>query len=111
MEPRMSDRIPYRVGFGYSLAHKRVILARGRAKEHPCVDCGEPAHAWSLNKDTVGTIYIGLPSKNAKMECPFSDAIKDYSPRCRNCHALIDSKRGENNHRAKLTNAQVIAIF
>lgn len=100
-----------RDGFGYSLAHKRVVLARGRAGDHPCADCGKPAHAWSLNKETVGTIAIGLPSKNAKMSLPFSDAIEDYSPRCRSCHARLDSKRGELNHRAKLTNEQVIDIF
>lgn len=35
----------------YLGAHKRVYRARGRADQHTCVDCHQPANQWSYNHD------------------------------------------------------------
>ena len=57
----------------YSTAHYRVISQRGKATDHSCVDCGQPANEWS---------YIE-PSG-------YSDSPDDYSPRCWLCHRRFD---------------------
>lgn len=60
----------------YSSAHTRL----GRAAEHSCVDCGEPATEWSLSHDT--------PLARLRWDggSPFSIEPSDYSARCHACH-------------------------
>lgn len=96
----------------YTAAHRRVMRARGKAREHPCVECGKPADEWSLNKETVGTIAVFKKNRRGKVEdFSYSDNDNDYSPRCRPCHSRYDHRRGEDSPIAKLTNTQVITIF
>lgn len=79
---------------GYSARHVRVRQARGRAKNHPCADCGRTAREWSLTHGRDGIDPA------------------DYEPRCRKCHVAYDGSApgqpgGERNPNAKLTWAQV----
>jgi hypothetical protein len=73
----------------YDVWHHRVTKAQGPARDHACVDCGNPAQDWS----TVN---------------PSSDDIQArFQPRCRRCHRYYDGAVGEGNRRAKLTSGKV----
>jgi NAD-dependent SIR2 family protein deacetylase len=52
--------------------HGRLGRARGKAREHKCVDCGEQADEWS---QIHGTDYRD---------------INNYEPRCYSCHKYYD---------------------
>jgi hypothetical protein len=56
----------------YLRRHELVRKVRGKASEHKCIDCGEPAREWSQRHDTEGID----PS--------------DYDPRCCSCHQKYD---------------------
>ena len=72
---------------GYYPAHKRVYNERGKAKQHACVDCGEPAHGWSYDHmdsdELVGRNRFGR-------EVTYSLDPVHYSPRCSPCHTKFD---------------------
>lgn len=70
----------------YAAAHTRVYSARGRAADHPCVDCGEQAKDWSYlgdcpseQRDERGRVYSPDPEM--------------YAARCRKCHRAYDASR------------------
>jgi hypothetical protein len=67
---------------GYAGAHDRVEAVRGRAKNHPCVDCDRPAHDWSYNHND--------PDEQVSEYGPFSSDPGYYEPRCRRCHRIFD---------------------
>jgi hypothetical protein len=69
---------------GYGAAHTRVMRARGRPSEHPCLDCGGPAADWSYN---------GLAGEDELVDprgLRYSPHISDYDPRCKRCHKRQD---------------------
>ena len=74
----------------YATAHWRVRKSRGKAGEHPCVDCGGTAESWSLNHDSVN-ILIEVGGQADGM--PYSLNHEDYDPRCYSCHGLLDQRR------------------
>lgn len=57
--------------------HQRVYRARGKAREHPCVDCEGPATEWSR--------IHGRDGKD----------VKDYEPRCKKDHHAYDRANWE----------------
>lgn len=59
---------------GVDARHLRVIRARGKAAEHPCVDCGGTARDWSQIHDADPLV------------------VTNYEPRCRRCHRRYDQK-------------------
>jgi hypothetical protein len=63
--------------------HKRIVVERGKAKAHLCIDCGEQAFDWSHVHDTD----------------PLD--VSNYEPRCRKDHAAYDgtAKTIGNIHR------------
>jgi hypothetical protein len=65
----------------YSARHKRVVQARGLAKDQECLNCGARARDWAQVHGTDGL-----------------DA-KDYNPLCRKCHIKYD----ESHPNAKKT--------
>lgn len=75
----------------YVTAHSRVKAIYGAASKHPCIACGEQAHAWAydhtdpnplIRKDAAGR-WAGIP-------IPYSTDPQRYDPMCRSCHVKRD---------------------
>ena len=71
---------------GYPGAHSRVCVARGKASEHLCVDCGHPAGDWSYD----GLDPQELTSQVHGFVLSYSLNITHYQPRCKSCHTRFD---------------------
>jgi hypothetical protein len=74
----------------YRAAHRRLQRSRGKATEHSCAECGEPADQWAYDH--------GDEPKNAVFRgrtVPFSTDINRYQPLCRSCHIKLDRARGK----------------
>lgn len=71
---------------GYLGAHHRVERAKGRADSHRCVDCGEPAAAWSYDHLDPNERHGG------KGKWPYSTSPDHYQPRCHGCHNRFDRR-------------------
>ena len=86
----------------YQAVHLRVRKARGDAAEHRCIECGEQAAQWACqrNKETI----------DQSMQLPYSTEVDDYEPMCSSCHRVMDSPRGEDHHRATLTEDFVVDL-
>ena len=56
----------------YGARHGRVVEAKGKAKNFPCIDCHGKACDWSQTHGTKGL------------------DPEDYQPRCRSCHMKYD---------------------
>lgn len=68
----------------YDNAHRAVVVVlRGKARTHPCADCGGPALDWSLNHKTAAVLLDLVDGE-------FSEDPADYVARCRHCHWLYD---------------------
>lgn len=72
---------------GYYSAHLRLVREFGRAKDHPCAECGnERAQAWSYDH--------GDPNELSQMVRGFllfySLDHRHYRPLCRSCHGRFD---------------------
>jgi hypothetical protein len=85
----------------YSGLHQRLDPVRGR-----CVDCGQPAIDWSLNRTTPPARLL-MDETGRHSNCPYSLDPGDYTPRCHRCHLLYDgrqdSQRGSAGSNARLT--------
>jgi hypothetical protein len=71
----------------YGSARARLRKQRGRAQEHRCVECGEPAD-----------VYVYKPRRNAQTYIdprgtPFSLDVRDYAPMCNADAAAFRKKR------------------
>lgn len=64
----------------YGAVHQRLRKARGPARNHPCVDCGEPARHWSWNRD--GGVDDSVH--------PYGLNFDGFVPRCVKCHKRFD---------------------
>lgn len=71
---------------GYSAAHRRVREALGRARNHPCVDCGGSASQWSYDH-ADGDEMVGIDGY------AYSAHPDHYDPRCVPCHKRFDLDR------------------
>lgn len=71
----------------YHQAHRNVEAARGRAAEHPCVECGEPARDWAYQ-------HVGEPELVSETGAPYSTDVSQYAPMCRGCHLSLDYDHG-----------------
>lgn len=69
-------------GIKYNAAHDRIRVRRGRAVDHPCVDCGRQAMHWSYNHSD--------PNEQTCEGLPYSTDANHYSPRCVPCHKAFD---------------------
>jgi hypothetical protein len=74
---------------GYAARHDRLRAAYGKASEHSCVNCNEPAIDWSLNPD-VSAERLRADADAQSQGLQFSLEDSDYSPRCRACHVALD---------------------
>lgn len=72
---------------GYGGLHNHLRKARGRAREHACVDCGETADHWSYDHD--------CPEERVELRggkrVPYSLDLNRYQPRCQSCHVKFDN--------------------
>lgn len=70
----------------YGGMHARLKYLIGRARDFPCVDCGNRADDWS---------YIG-PCPDERLSTkgrPWCTHIECFTTRCRSCHGLFDARR------------------
>ena len=72
----------------YNSAHARVRVARGKASEHVCIDCGGTARDWSLRHGVEVQIQAG----GEKDGCAYSLDVNDYDPRCDPCHRTYNKE-------------------
>lgn len=96
----VQTRTSYQVR-AYRNRHRAVQKAQGKATEHVCVRCPEPAINWATIHGETG-----------------DDPWADYVPLCGRCHSIYDGRtgrprphaRGEDRPAAKLTEVQVREI-
>lgn len=70
----------------YAAAHQRLKKVRGRAADHQCVDCDEPAKHWSYSNNAPDQI-VGI---HQGYRVVYSLDPKQYAPRCARCHKRFD---------------------
>ncbi|CAN5549341.1 hypothetical protein BH11ACT6_BH11ACT6_29840 [soil metagenome] len=77
----------------YSAAHLRTSKARGRARDHACVDCSGPAAEWSYQhgSDKELTELRSMPRGSERL-VTYSPDPDDYAPRCKSCHTKYDRR-------------------
>ena len=71
----------------YSTIHTRIRVARGPAKGHRCIDCGEQAEQWSYDHSDPDQLVSALGH-------PYSVDLDRYAPRCCSCHRTYDAAYG-----------------
>lgn len=74
---------------GYEAAHKRVSRARGKAREHGCAHCPQPATNWAFMHGSSGELPAGT-QRNGRPHGPYSLDVNDYIPLCQTCHRRYD---------------------
>lgn len=70
---------------GYYTAHARVRSRLGPATDHRCIDCGDQAAQWSVNRDALRLRF--------EDGMPYSSNPEDYEARCVSCHKTYDLAR------------------
>ena len=68
-------------------AHRRVIKTWGRAKDHPCVECNNPAYDWAYDGTDPSERYSQRSTGHWVL---FSSWPEFYMPMCRSCHCARD---------------------
>jgi hypothetical protein len=98
-----SDLSPYRVDEpSYRAAHSRVSRARGKAREHPCLDCGETGGHWSFAwRRVVATDWLWEIVNGTTLA--YTGNPDDYDPRCHRCARRYDSDFAMQGWRATQT--------
>lgn len=79
----------------YVGAHRRCTLLWGKASEHPCVDCGNPADEWSYCHDDPTELTELMPETRAHATSShrlvrYSAWPEFYAARCQSCHLAFD---------------------
>ena len=67
----------------YRAAHANIERQRGKAAEHPCADCGQPAEQWAYDGSDPAALLSSLGYA-------YSLDAERYRPLCRPCHAAFD---------------------
>lgn len=78
---------------GYNAMHQRIKKAKGPASEYICVDCGDPATAWSYDHKDGGQYWQVIPGCTEPV--PYSIHMEHYQPRCASCHVRLDAHDAE----------------
>lgn len=66
----------------YSGMHQRVRYIRGRASDHACAECGQPARHWSYDHAD--------PDERMSDMGAYSANLDHYIPQCVPCHKRLD---------------------
>ncbi len=78
-------------GFSYSTQHRvKLISEKGRAGEHRCAFCDNPALDWAYlgSGGIAGRVAVSDHEKGML----YSESAHDYVPLCRACHVRLDRK-------------------
>lgn len=86
---RGSDAISYRS------AHARVQSLHGKASDHVCCQCAEPAAEWAYTHDCPDE----KSGWTGRRFAPYSTDPNRYVPMCKSCHATFDRN---NSNRKEL---------
>lgn len=72
----------------YKTVHNRIYRARGPARDHACVMCGEAAEEWSYDhNEASGEQEEAVKGDRGHVSVlRFHSNPAFYSPRCRHCH-------------------------
>ena len=84
---------------GYSPAHKRVQKIKGRAAEHRCAHCGDPAHDWAYDFRDPDELIEVQAFRDTLVPMRYSLNPDRYMPLCRSCHRHYD--RAMSPHRPR----------
>lgn len=96
----------------YSGVHVRLVQQHGRAAEHNCIACENPATAWAYQHDCPEEL-IELQqwrSKGDRRPIPYCMHLEHYAPMCTSCHSKLDNTRGEANGKTIITSDDVIEM-
>lgn len=69
---------------GYISTHSWIHRRKGPARDHDCVDCGNPAAEWSYNHTDPDALTC--PGRGSL----YSRNVDCYDPRCIPCHRSYD---------------------
>lgn len=70
----------------YAAVHQALRASRGRAAEHECQHCGNPAEQWAYDRTDPNETSEVAQGKRVT----YSTNLERYSPLCRRCHRLLD---------------------
>jgi hypothetical protein len=68
----------------YRTAHGRLTRYRGKANQHPCVDCGALAAQWSYDGKAENE------QRDPRTGIAYTTEMVHYQPRCYPCHKAFD---------------------
>lgn len=80
----------------YTGVHNRLNRLRGKARDHACVDCGQPAHQWSMcpciDPDLIQWALrpSGWSYDKGSRWVAFTTDLDAFDPRCSRCHRALD---------------------
>lgn len=77
---------------GYGASHTRVVTRRGKASEHPCVDCGSQAAEWSYDHTDPDEKVYHFKQGVKELDITYSTNPEFYEARCKSCHTIFDAK-------------------
>lgn len=81
----------------YAGMHHRVRTARGRAADHTCNDCGDPARDWSYDRRDPQQIM----GNDRGHVMPYSLDVNHYEALCHGCHKYFDYAFARAERRAR----------
>jgi len=80
---------------GYRTAHRRIEMAKGKARQHTC-PCGQPAREWAYiesddpRHDRTDLVDVG---HGKRLTLRYSTDPGAYLPLCLSCHRGLDAER------------------
>lgn len=76
-------------GNSYPAVHQRLRRTKGRARDHACHDCGQPAQNWSYDRADPNQVE-GETKHGRGDRRPYSLSMSHYQPVCYVCHVRRD---------------------
>lgn len=77
---------------GYGAAHRRVYRAKGRAADHRCQHCGNPAKQWAYDHTDPNELAEVQRIRGVPTELVYSLDPIHYFPLCQPCHREHDGR-------------------
>ena len=74
----------------YAAIHQRLVVRRGKASEHSCIDCGSQAAEWSYNHADPNELTCSMVQRGKERVIAYSSSVEFYEPRCKACHTTLD---------------------